>query len=164
MSDVDRPVRLLIAAVLLVLLFPACRWLRGLAPPPAPSATDGGHDALAVVTFASVRPILQRSCAMTCHDGRSSAADDFVFRDDGDLKARLLDVAPRTVPRDCQDRPLVVPGRPELSLLVAMVEEPDGPRAGCAERMPHSCPGRRPCLTETEILTVRAWIEAGALR
>ena len=117
----------------------------------------------AAVTFVEVRPILQKNCTASCHDGQSNSLDDFVFKDDrGDLYERLLAPLPATVPAACQKRPLVVPGRPDRSLLVAMIEKPDGPRGDCAERMPHRCPERRSCITPGDLKTIRVWIEAGA--
>ena len=162
MRHVHRHVFLVFAAV--AILFMDCRWIRGRTH----AATEGGGLGAAgrptppPVGFGLARPILQRACAATCHDGRASAADDFLFKDDGDLYGRLLDAAPRSVPPACQNRPLVVPGYPDRSLLFAMMGEPEGPRAGCAERMPHSCPDKRPCLSAAEVESIRAWIEAGA--
>ncbi|MEP6652440.1 MAG: hypothetical protein ABJA82_03725 [Myxococcales bacterium] len=170
MSFAERSPALIVAAAAM-LLFSGCRWVRalGLLPGSSPGrngGANGGADAVAqvpAITFAHVAPILRRNCAEKCHDGRAMAADDFVFVDTGDLRARLLGPAPATVPTPCRDRPLVVPGEPDRSLLVAVIEEPDGPRAGCAERMPHSCPERRPCITGTNLETIRGWINAGAL-
>jgi hypothetical protein len=153
-----------------MLLFCGCRWVRtalGLLPA---ATTGAGVDAATDIfqdrpapTFARVEPILRRACTDACHDGRGMAADDFVFVDTGDLRQRLLGPPPATAPPQCHNRPLVVPGDPDVSLLVVVIEEPESPRAGCAERMPHSCPDRRPCITGTELRTIRDWITAGAL-
>ena len=147
------------------LLLGSCRWIRGLtaAPPEGRDAGDGGPG-VALVSFALVAPIIGRVCAQSCHDGRGLAADDFVFSNSGDLHERLWGSAPPTVPPPCQNRRLVVPGDPESSLIMAMIEEPEGPRAGCAERMPQSCPDQRPCLSAAEIQTIRQWILEGAAR
>lgn len=158
----------------LALLASACRRSGESAPgqvavrPPGDVSGEvggrGGTGGRAPVAFAQVVPILRRACAEPCHDGRAVAADDFLFKDEGDLRERLLTAAPATVPVPCQDRPLVVPGGPERSLLMAVIEEPEGPRRNCAERMPQGCPERRPCLSEAEIGTIRRWIQAGAGR
>lgn len=173
MSFAERsPVLIVVTAAMLLLS--GCRWVRalGLLPgssagnDPADAAANDGTNATAQVkakTFAHVAPLLRRNCADNCHDGRAMAADDFVFVESGDLRARLLAPAPATVPPPCRDRPLVVPGEPDRSLLVAVIEEPDAPRAGCAERMPHSCPEKRPCITGTDLETIREWITTGAL-
>ena len=159
MRNADRcPLRVVAA----VLVFCACRWNRDPRPAP-PLGAVSASTVPRPATFATVQPLLQRACAETCHDGRVKNADDFLFKDEGDLRRRLLGAAPGTVPPACQGRPLVVPGYPDRSLLVAMVQEAEGPRADCAERMPHICPERRPCLSVDEIRSIRVWIEAGAL-
>ena len=155
---------LLAFALLGLVMLGGCRWWRGQ---PAVSETGAaGHAGVVVpaVTFGEISPILQTACAQPCHNGGGGAADDFDFRDDGNLLMRLLAPAPTTVPLPCQNRPLVVPGDAGKSLLVAMIEAPDEPRGECAERMPHSCPDRRACLTSAEIQTIRLWIQAGAPR
>jgi len=146
---------------------PACRSNHG-----APNTNGGpaGGPATAPLTppppppirFAKVAHILDSVCARQCHDGRPEMADDIVLSDDGRLYQRLMDVPPSTAPKPCQGRSLVVPGDPAKSLMLAMVEEPDEPRAKCAERMPDGCPERRPCLDAEEIHTIRLWIESGA--
>ncbi|MBC8133577.1 MAG: hypothetical protein H7X95_11400 [Deltaproteobacteria bacterium] len=118
----------------------------------------------AAVRFEQIAAIVNSACAMPCHDGRGGAADDFLFAEDGTLLQRLQVAPPVSVPVPCQNRPLVVPGNPERSLLMAVIEEPDGPRAGCAERMPHGCPEKRPCLAAGEIQKIRTWIKSGAPR
>jgi hypothetical protein len=162
MRHVHRHAFLAFAAM--AILFVDCRWIRRRVPAPTEGAGSavGGQTGGPSGGFGAARSILQRACAATCHDGRASSADDFLIKDDGDLYGRLLDAAPSSVPPACQNRPLVVPGYPDRSLLFAMIGEPEAPRAGCAERMPHSCPDKRPCLSVDEIQAVRGWIEAGA--
>jgi len=64
----------------------------------------------------------------------------------------------------CLNRPLVVPCKPEESLLTAMVGAAEGPRVGCGVRMPDDCPeDDNPCLPDAELETIRSWIAAGAL-
>lgn len=106
-------------------------------PPDAP-----GPPPVVGVTFAQVRPILAVHC-MRCHttDGVLGAAPEGL---------RLTDLPSVVAPRE---RPVVIAGHPEASLLLRHVRGLEQPR------MPFDGP---PWLTEEEIDTLTEWIRAGA--
>jgi hypothetical protein len=118
----------------------------------------GGTGGAGTATFKAVSDIIAKSCA-ACHDG-SKHSD---LRATG-LYERLMSPPKSTsgVDADCKAA-FVVPNMPEKSLLVAIVGADDGPRAGCAVRMPYMC-GKNgtDCLTDAAVQTIRDWISAGA--
>jgi hypothetical protein len=133
-------------------------------------AAGGGSGGGATATFGQVADLLGKRCASDatkCH----GAQQDFhpKFNNDAMLRMRLL-AAPsgNGVEQVCKSQTLVVPSMPEKSLLLAMVGLEDGPRMGCAERMPDGCVpggggGKSACLTDAEIGLIRSWIAGGAL-
>jgi hypothetical protein len=121
------------------------------------SGTDGGAG-----SFAAVKAILSTNCAISgCH-GNNGGTMHIDFRDNAGLYMRLTGNAPNTAPSACRNRTIVTPGMPTQSLIVAMIEAPNGPRMSCGARMPDDCPTARPCLTAAQIQTIRDWITAGA--
>lgn len=119
----------------------------------------GGGSGGAAPTFKAVATILETKCAM-CHDG----GDHSDLGPGADLHDRLMDPPSGSkVGGTCSDRALVVPGMPDMSLLIAKVEQPDGPRMGCGLRMPQGCVDMNAkCLSTADIATLRAWVAAGA--
>lgn len=87
-----------------------------------------------------VKPLLQRKCVM-CHNAR--LAQNGVRLDDGDAAMA-----------GGYSGPVIVPGKPAESKLLQRVTS-DKP----GFRMPPS----GPALTETEVATLRSWIDAGAV-
>ena len=67
----------------------------------------------------------------------------------------------------CKNLPLVVPGSPETSLIMAMIVSDDTNRSECGDRMPYKCPDQMAmtgaALTDPQIETIRSWIAARAL-
>lgn len=99
----------------------------------------------AVVSYQrDVAPILQKHCA-SCHvPGRPGyAASGFDLRNYDSLM------------KGTRFGPVVLPGDPLTSVLVMLIEG----RADPSLKMPHG--GAAP-LTETEIKTIRAWVQQGA--
>ncbi len=128
----------------------------------------GGGSGGAAVTFGQVADLLGKRCGnAACHDHDGSEKNHTNFSNtDSMLHARLLGMPPSGASKGCTMQTLVVPNMPEKSLLIAMVGADNGPRNGCASRMPFGCTpngnGDMKCLTDTEIMTLRSWIAAGA--
>jgi hypothetical protein len=115
---------------------------------------------IAPPTFASVRSIMSTSCAFTgCHH-QGGGTKQVDLRDNAGLYARLMGQAPSTADAACRNRTLVVPGKPDMSLIVAMIEAPAAPRMMCGEQMPKGCKDN--CLLDEEIATFVNWIAMGA--
>jgi hypothetical protein len=115
--------------------------------------------------FSAVADLLGKRCGTSgCHD----ASKQHTNLTSGDLAAlhKTLMGPPTAGGSKCTDQTLVVPNMPEKSLLLAMVGADNGPRNGCASRMPFTCmpggSGDKGCLTDTEITRIRDWISAGA--
>jgi hypothetical protein len=107
--------------------------------------------------------LLATSCATSsCHGNNGGGRSDVDLRDTAGLRERLLGNAPNTAPAACRNHPLVVPGMPAQSFIVAVVEANAAARLGCGPRMPDNCPTQRPCLTAAQIQMLKDWITAGA--
>jgi hypothetical protein len=113
-------------------------------------------------TFAEVRAIFKRSCAVTkCHHN-GGGNEDLDLRDNDGLYQRLMGSAPNTTKEECRDRTIVVPGNLDGSLLAIMLGTDDGPRMGCGTQMPDDCPEKRDCLSDEDTQTILDWIAGGA--
>jgi uncharacterized membrane protein len=110
------------------------------------AVTTGCAREPAVVSYQKdVAPILQKHCA-SCHvPGQPGyAASGFDLHDYDSLM------------KGTRFGPVVLPGDPLTSVLVMLIEG----RADPAIKMPHG--GAAP-LTDTEIKTIRAWVQQGAV-
>src|SRR6476659_10552958 len=96
--------------------------------------------------WADVRPILRKHCTV-CHAERKLA--------DLDISAGLALDKPENIRKGSKGGKVsvLVPGKPDESLMVTLLSSKDPKRA-----MPLAAPP----LSETEITTIRQWVAAGA--
>jgi hypothetical protein len=130
---------------------------------------SGGSGGGSGVTFAQVKTLLVTSCkGSKCHDpGNEKMQIDWITSDG--LYDRLTKPIPDTVAH-CVGNVPVVPGMPNMSLLVQAVTGPGkitcNKKGGGTEmiaRMPDDCPAvNNPCLTAEQIKLITDWVAAGA--
>jgi uncharacterized membrane protein len=113
--------------------------------PPATSGQQDTKSATATVSFATdVAPILT-DCCLRCHGGEKKK---------GKLSLKTRADALKGG-ESAQEKPCLVPGQPDKSLLYTMLVDPD-----VDARMPP--PQEKKQLTKAQIETIRKWIAAGA--
>jgi hypothetical protein len=107
--------------------------------------------------YAAIFPAKSAAKCNFCHSQPSSDISNGKLHtgDEGDVEAAYAAlVGPTSVSKGCTGHPLVVPGKPEESLLyVKLTATPP-----CGARMPFG----NGALPEAQIEMVRSWIAAGA--
>lgn len=111
-------------------------------------------------SFARIeKQILAERCTAACHSGGEFAAGGLDLGVDS--YTALVGAAPTAVQCGGVTMPRVVPGKPDESLLYALlVAKAEGTTPPCGDAMPQGA--NRPALTPEELESVRAWIAAGA--
>jgi hypothetical protein len=105
------------------------------------------------VPFSSISTLLAASCGGTsCHTTRQKPA----LANNPNLRMALLD----TVVSECGGAHLVVPGNPEGSAIIQLVNR-RCTKSGRAFYMPRNCT-TNPCLPAAQLQTLTSWIQAGA--
>ncbi len=107
--------------------------------PPQPGAVTFTRD---------VFPILAVGCA-NCHHGEWTSSPKWAY----DKLKGVADDGP------CTGTRRMVPGDAEASLVIRKLQDDKPP---CGARMPRTCTAAS-CLTDTELRTFKAWINAGAI-
>jgi len=103
-------------------------------------------------TFAHVAGIMQENCGFPACHGGGPDGQDLIFVNPATLYTNLT----TKVVMACNNNILVVPGDPNNSALLKL------PTWQCTDFvMPQGCI-EDPCLKETELASIRAWITAGA--
>jgi len=105
-----------------------------------------GAPANVPATFSAVSSIIQANCSI-CHGMRAPRLTN---------SANLYTTLTSTVVKECGGNPLVKPNDPANSALIML------PNWECNDLvMPQGCVNA-PCLTDSELATITAWINAGA--
>ena len=114
---------------------------------------DGDNGPTEISFAADIQPIFTNSCALSgCHAGGSPAVG--MNLSDGQAYTNIVNVAAVALPS--MDR--ISPGEPDSSYLVHKIQGTQAAVGGVGERMPLSgC-----CLSQAQIESIRAWVEAGA--
>ena len=124
------------------------------------SGVDAGPDAAPAVRFSQVRDVIT-NCVF-CHPGEVDVIVNSDFADGDGLYDLLVKEEPTPyVPQACAFKRLVVPGKPEESLLYLKLQTPPPPN--CGERMPRPAEGMMAMpAAPSDIQIVHDWIAAGA--
>ncbi|MHC4235925.1 MAG: hypothetical protein ACYSUQ_12480 [Planctomycetota bacterium] len=115
---------------------------------------DDDNNGDAEISFADdVQPIFTISCALSgCHAGASPSVGMNLSA--GQALQNIVNVA--SVELASMDR--ITPGEPDNSYLIHKIQGTQGSVGGVGGRMPLvGC-----CLSQAQIDTIRAWVEAGA--
>ena len=126
----------------------------GVSGAPGVGGTSGADPSTAVVPFSSISMLLAASCGgTTCHTTRQKP----MLVNNASLHSTLLD----TVVSECGGAHLVVPGNPDGSAIIQLVNR-RCTKSGRAFYMPRNCT-TNPCLPAAQLQTLTQWIQAGAL-
>jgi len=135
-------------------LLVSCIAISGAACAGEGTAPDDGNGSTEISFAGDVQPIFTNSCAFPggCHAGVPPAAGMNLSA--GQAYQNIVNVQSDDVAS--MDR--ITPGEPENSYLIHKIEGTQASVGGSGGRMPLSgC-----CLTDAQIDTIRAWVEAGA--
>jgi hypothetical protein len=122
-----------------------------------PSGAGGGGNPAHVRLSTDVAPLFKANCALSgCHDAehREHGLD---FSTAESVHASLVGQTTMDHCRDNMQVTRVVPGRPEESFVLVMVDGVD--RCAGSPRMP---PSPRAPLSADQVQVIRSWIAAGA--
>ena len=118
---------------------------------------SGGPVNSAVTLSADVAPVLQTNCAKSaCHDGVTKE-HGLDFSTSTTVHESLVNQLTWDHCRDNMEVTRVMPGKPDQSYILLMVEGID--RCELSPRMP---PAPRPALSSAQIESIRSWIASGA--
>lgn len=124
------------------------------------AAGGGGTGPTTTVTFAQVGQVLNATCTSgpNCHGNGGFGTQPIKFTN-ADLPTLYQTLTGGTKAEECQNKPLVTPGDPSNSAIVAAVKR----ECGSMFAMPPTCgPQQNPCIPQTDLDLIVDWIQGGA--